>query len=510
MATIKKIKVCILLLGTFLSGGCYKEIHLEDSEQWSITGRVLQFDEVYAFTDVSEMLLLYTLPADTIRSFSPRVSFDDFESVYFEGNALNANEVNELGKVVVNHPYKLTAFSGEREFNYKLYFTNLPLVHIHTEVTIPDEPKVSSWMELAYASDKKDTPETYLFTSHAGIEIRGRTSADNEKVSYGLELWENKYGDDQSAALLGMRYGEDWILDAMYVDPLRMRNKLSFELWKKMWDGKSENPYKIQNPGIQCEYVELFINQRYMGLYCLSERLDENILKLSSGETGQEGVIYKAIDWTGGATSFQTYTSEPGEFLIWEGWEQVFPDRFACWNPLAELRKSVVYDGNGVFAGRIDTLLDLNVAAEYYLFINLILAHDNVIKNYFLARYPGTSQFLFSPWDLEGSWGIMWHGGESSSTGILGSNLYTRLRDLDVNGFNDLLESKWEDYRESVFQEDSLLAPARAYADLLNRSGAIERENQRWESVNLDIDQALIYMSQWTSRRLEYLDLVFD
>ncbi len=510
MTSTTNKRVILLLLGTLFLGSCYKEIQLEDSEAWSISGRVLQFDQVYAFTDIQEEMLLYTLPADTILSFSPQVSFGDFESVDFEGIALKENEVNELGKVVVNHPYNVTAVSGEREFSYQLYFTNLPLVHIHTEVKIPDEPKVVSWMELAYATEDKDSQGTYLYTSDAGIEIRGRTSADYEKVSYGLELWENKYGDDQSAALLGMRYGEDWILDAMYVDPLRMRNKLSFEIWKKMWDEKSETPYKTLNPGIQCEFVELFINQRYMGLYCLSERLDENLLKVSSGKSGHEGVIYKAIDWTGGATSFQTYNSEPGESLIWEGWEQVFPDRFACWDPLAELRKSVVFDGNGMFTGRIDTLLDLNVAAEYYLFTNLILAHDNIVKNYFLARYPGTSQFLFTPWDLEGSWGIMWHGGESSTNGLLHNNLYTRLRDLDVNDFNDLLESKWEDYRESIFQEDSLLAPAEAYADLLNRSGAIERENQRWESVDLDIDQALIYYSQWTSLRLDYLDLVFD
>ncbi len=500
----------LLYLSSVLLGSCYKEILLEENEKWSITMRVLEFDDVYAFTDTDEKLLLYSLPADTVFSFTPYVSFGDYESVEFNGIELKENEENDLGTVMVNHPYTVLARSGKRKDSYQLFFTNLPQLHFHTESKIQDEPKVSSWMELAYTKKNEGTRGTYLYTSYAGIEIRGRTSAAHEKKSYGLELWQNKYGDDQSAALLGMRYGEDWILDAMYVDPLRMRNKLSFEIWRKMWEGKSETPFKTLNPGIQCEYVELFINQRYMGLYCLSERMDENLLKLSSGNSGSEGVIYKAIDWTGGATSFLSYNSEPGTSLTWEGWEQVFPDRYACWEPLAQLRKSVVFDVDEIFKERIESLLDISVAAEYYLFTNLILAHDNSIKNYFLARYPGTSHFLFVPWDLEGSWGIMWHGGESSTNGILNNHLYSRLLDLEVNEFDELLESRWEDYRESIFQEDSLLAPARSYADLLKRSGALERENKRWESVDLDLDQALLYFSQWTTQRLNYLDLVFN
>jgi hypothetical protein len=491
-------------------GSCYKEILLEENEEWSIKERVLEFDHVYAFTDLEDHMLLYTLPSDTLSEYSPYVSFGDYESIEFDGISLRENEKNDLGEVVVNHPYTITAHSGNKIESFQLYFTNLPLLHIHSESKIRDEPKVVSWMEIAYTREHNGLEEINLFSTYAGIEIRGRTSAVHEKKSYGLELWENPYGNDRSAALLGMRYGEDWILDAMYVDPLRMRNKLSFEIWEKIWKEKRDTPFKTSIPGIQSEYIELFINQRYMGLYCLTEKIDENLLVLPPGNSGSEGVIYKAIDWKGGATAFETYNSEPGTSLIWEGWEQIYPDALACWEPLAELRKSVVFDEDELFEERIDELFDLTVAAEYYLFTNLLLAHDNIIKNYYLARYPEESHFLLIPWDLEGSWGIMWDGDESSTNGILENTLYTRLLDLEVNDFDELLESKWEHYRETIFQKDSLLVPAINYADLLYRSGAIERENNRWEKVEIDIDQELLYFSQWTSQRLDYLDLVFD
>jgi spore coat protein H len=483
---------------------------MEEPEVWSMPMRVLGFDGVFAFTDLEEHLLLYTLPNDTISSFSPHVGFGDFESLEFEGRELKENEVNDLGEVVVNHSYMITARHGNKSHSYQLYFTNLPLLHICTDTKIPNEPKVLSWFELAYAYENDGAGETRLYTSYSGIEIRGRTSAGHEKKSYGLELWETWYGKDHSAPLLGMRYGEDWILDAMCVDPLRMRNKLSFEIWEKMWYKKRLTPFKTTHPGIQCEYVELFINQRYMGLYCLSERLDQALIKFPAAQPGSEGVLYKAINGNGGGTAFSTYNSEPGTSLIWEGWEQVFPNHLACWEPLAELRKTVVLEDDEIFTARIDTLINLDAFAEYYLFTNLILAYDNIIKNYFLARYEHESAFLILPWDLEASWGIMWHGGESSSQGLLRNNLYDRLLELDVEEFDDLLASKWESYREGIFHLDSLMAPARNYTDLLKRSGAIERENSRWLSAEIDMDQELQYLLNWMTLRLNYLDQVFD
>lgn len=511
MALPSHLRILLLTcLSCILLKSCYKESILEESGPWIIPDRVLEFDGTFAFCDREDHVLLYTLPSDTVYAYAPLVSFGEYESLEFDGMKLNDKQVNMLGQVVINHPYAVKARKGSREESFMLYFTSLPLIHIHTKSEIMDEPKILSWTELTYRDTKQITGGPRLYTGYAGIEIRGRTSAGHEKKSYGLELWENSLEKDVSAPLLGMREGEDWILDAMFVDPLRMRNKLSFELWEKMWKNQSNIPFQTANPGIQGEFVELFINQRYMGLYCLTERLDEKLIHLEDVPGGRGSVLYKAIDWSGGSTSFTTYNSEPGQSFIWEGWEQIYPDDLYYWGPLAEIRKSVVNDSDEIFEERIDTLLNLEVAAAYYLFTNLILAHDNIIKNYFLARYPEESSFLLLPWDLEGSWGIMWDGDPSSSSGLLGNRLYTRLKELDVEDFNDRLEYGWEKYRASIFTQDSLTASFFREADFLRRSGAFERENMRWAAGQINLDQELEYFRQWTELRLEYLDLVFD
>jgi hypothetical protein len=499
-----------LLLALAVVRSCYKESLLEEPESWPIEGRVLEFDHIYTFCDKEAHLLLYPLPADSISAFSPYIGFGQYESVEFNGKPLCENSRNDLGKVRINQPYPVKARVGKHEENYELYFTSLPLIHIHSDAVIQDEPKILSWAELAYIADRDTEPEIRLFESYAGIEIRGRTSAAHEKLSYGLELWENAYGLDRSAPLLDMKEGEDWILDAMFVDPLHMRNKLSFELWQKIWDSKNELHPMKGKPGIKCEFIELFINQQYMGLFCLTERLDEALINLDDGTREAGGVLYKAIDWRGGSTAFSTYNSEPPDSMIWEGWEQIYPDHLANWDPLAELRKSVVLDSDEVFKERISTLLNLEVAADYYLFTNLIFAQDNIIKNYFLTRYANETAFLLLPWDLEGSWGIMWDGGPVSSNELLSNKLYDRLMELDVEGFNDLLEERWEIYRESIFTQELLMAPFAENVGFLKASGAMGRENRRWPGLQISLDQELDYLLDWTTRRLAYLDQIFD
>ena len=499
-----------LLLALLFFTACYKEQVIVEPEDWPVSGRVLEFDQVYVFADHQDKKLLYTLSSDTVHSFKPHVNFGAYDAVSFNGLELNKDAVNDLGEVRINFPYQVVAHDSSGTETFQLYFTNLPLLHVHTDEKIRDEPKVLSWSELQYVIHDARGSRTVDYSSYTGIEIRGRTSAQLEKKSYGLELWENIYQKDHSAPLLGMRNGEDWILDAMYIDKLRMRNKLSFELWEKMWSKKMDTPWQTTHPGIHCKFVELFINQRYMGLYCLSEKLDESLINLKGAASSAEGVLYKAIDWIGGATAFKTYNSPPPESMIWEGWEQVYPDEHFYWEPLSELRKLVVLDEDELFTEKISSIVNLDCFAEYYLFTNLILAQDNIIKNYYLARYPEQSRFLVLPWDLEGTWGIMWHGGESSSNGLLENELYNRLQELDVGEFQELLESKWENYRESLFHLDSLMAPVTLYTDLLKRSGVIDRENDRWEGAQIDLDQEFLYFIEWTTLRLDYLDRVLD
>jgi spore coat protein H len=490
--------------------GCYKEVSITENPPSEGTMKVVGFDEVYAFVDTAACFLLYTIGADTIDSFTPVVKFGDYRSVQLNDTELVNGQKNDMGRIIANQPYKLVARGDQGNDTFNLFFTTLPILQFTVEELIPDEPKIVSWMELQYSDKDQSNPSTVLFESYSGIETRGGSSAQYDKKAYGIELWDNKYGLDRSAPLLGMRYCEDWILDAMYVDDLRMRNKISFELWEKMARIPPEEGMDDVYPGIHLEYVELFINNRYMGLYGLGEKLDETLLRFSMNQAETGGVMYKSIDWANGATMFQIYDSEPTETMIWDGWEQIYPDQNHYWEPLAELRKTVVLDDDEAFERRIDSLIDLENAAEYYLFINLILAYDNAGKNIYYARYSDQSRFFMLPWDIEATWGRMWDRTNSLTVGLPGNNLFDRLIELNVCGFNDHLRMKWDAYRETIFHKDSLMHDIDRNYVMLKQSGAIDRENARWEDIQIDFDQEYVYISAWIEARLDYLDSHFQ
>ena len=63
----------------------------------------------------------------------------------------------------------------------------------------------------------------------------------------------------------------------------------------------------------------MFINNEHQGLYCLGETINSEFLGLNNNE----GLIYKAIGWSG-APCFETSSSEIPTINRWDGWEQNF------------------------------------------------------------------------------------------------------------------------------------------------------------------------------------------
>jgi spore coat protein H len=500
----------LLVLISLLFRGCFQELIISEAKLSDNIERVIGFDNVYAFADTTDHLLLYFIGADTISSFTPLVNFEGYQRLYLDGKALEEGVENEIGQILINRSYQVIAQNEHSTDTFSLIFTPFPTVHIITEKEIPYEPKIISWMELQYCEQDKQGPCTSLFESYAGIEIRGHSSTHFDKKQYGVELWANKNETDQSASLLGMRYNEDWILDAMATDDLRMRSKLSYELWREIGSIPEEDRVNDVYPGIHREYIELFINNRYEGIYCLGEKMDENILRFSSNQNEKGGVLYEAIDKADGSTRFEVYQSEPVNSLTWDGWELIYPDHEFYWDPLAELRKTVVLKNDEEFTSSIGSLIDLKNVADLYIFYNLVLAYDNVGKNNFYARYTDQSRFFIIPCDLDYTWGRKWERLNAGPAGMIQNMLYERLIDNDVDEFRDLLEERWEDYRKTIFHEDTLLASVNKYYNELKKSGVIARENSRWEDVQIDLEYEYDYITDWIEQRLLILDNNFE
>lgn len=193
-------------------------------------------------------------------------------------------------------------FSNAPAETYTPVSSNLPIIKITTENTqsIPDDPKIAAYFRIIYNGPgvrNYVTDTLYNYQGNIGIEQRGSSSAWPSKKSYGFETWDGaNYSID--TALLGMPAESDWILSASYWDKTLMRNVLSYNLANQMGHYASRT-----------QYCEVFLNNTYMGVYILMEKIKRNenrvdINKLSESDTtGDEltgGYILKIDKFTGG------------------------------------------------------------------------------------------------------------------------------------------------------------------------------------------------------------------
>ena len=503
---IKSKSILIILLSLVLFS-CYKE---ETIEQVIIyDSQYIKISDVFCSFDNKKNTFFWPLATDSIDYFNPFISYKlNYHSLHFKNNEIVNNNENQFGKIRVGDTLELIALDNKNiEDTFLLVFTFLPVIEIFTANEIIDEPKKQCFMRINDPFYKDHGNVVQQFESYAGIEIRGGISQGYPKKSYSVEL---RYGPESKISndfpLLGLRDDDDWILDAMYIDKARMRNIVSFEIWDEINKGNEVS----DKPTIKGEYIELFINHEYMGVYSLNEKIDQKQLDVQDNLNGFGGYLFKAEEWDIGAVTFQDYT-DTNHTEEWAGWIQEYPDPdvYISWDPLYNLVKFVVESSDQEFYEKISSYIDITSFVNYYIMLNLMCGYDNVGKNTFLYKNSVSEPFKIAPWDMDGTWGRNWNAGLVGTSDILSNHLYNRLIELNVNMFRDLLKQRWIDLRSGVLTESNILELFRNRMHLLKKSNSIIRENLKWD-LNLDLENEMLYIESWTYNRLNFLDSYYE
>lgn len=154
------------------------------------------------------------------------------------------------------------------------FTSNLPIVVINTfGKGITAETKITSHMRFINAASGRSAlthqPE---YSGRAGIEIRGSSSTQFPKKSYGFEI-QDATGADLSAPLFGMPAEADWVLYAPYTDKTMMRDVLVYQMGRDM--GRD---------AMRSRFVEVFVDTTgqltyasdYAGVYVLLEKISRD------------------------------------------------------------------------------------------------------------------------------------------------------------------------------------------------------------------------------------------
>lgn len=401
------------------------------------------------------------------------------------------------GEVNTTTTYRLINSKGK---TYTLYTTKHPLFQFYIDAPIVNEPKRMA--TLTY-TDKDTVLQTY-----AGIELRGSSSLVFPKKTYDINLHTSADGtSNQDLKIDTMRSDDDWILDAIHNEPLRMRSHLSYQLWKDI-----HTPYyQVKEPkakaGVETRYCEVFINDHYKGMYLVSEQVDRKLLQLKKqkGDTTR-GELFQGARYLG-ASSFDSIPQKKNYLLSWGGYDIKYPvPTNTPWDNLYEFTDFVLHSDDSAFAKDISSRFQMENVIDYFLFINALRAPDNMGKNIYVARYTENEPYFYVPWDLDGTFGTIFNGKRVSTTDdFLTNGLLRRLIAVNPDNFIERFQNRWLELRKGVFETTSLQQRQTEIYASLKKDLFYEREQKRWPAFSYD-EEGLEYMNTWTEKRLLFLD----
>lgn len=351
------------------------------------------------------------------------------------------------------------------------------------------------------------------------IRWRGATSLRYDKKSFSIKL-KDAEGKKLDTALLDMRSDNSWILDAMAVDKARMRNRVSMDLWLDM----STKPYYADKEpkavnGTRGKFVEVWLNGKYEGLYCLTEKIDRKQLKLKKHKDGNvRGILYKSNRHNSMNITDESAYLYDNSSSIWSGWEVQYPDvddgEPIDWSLLTDNIHWLTFASEESINDSLHIRFDLPVWKDLFLMLDMILGNDNASKNQYVYAYDMSTdegcRLSVAPWDMDATWGRSYTG--DTLHAIDEAGLYHQMNYHLLYTYGDSATNyrpRYEELRRTWFSAESLKKRFHTYFSQLRNAGALQRETERWNGVNgidLDFDYEEEYIDQWIDDRLAFLD----
>lgn len=403
---------------------------------------------------------------------------------------------NKEDSLSQNRVFRLWLIGDAWYWMYNVYFTGMPVASITSSGEINEDGDSLGNIEVF------DQYHTAMGYQSAGCKwhLRGATTLNYEKSSYRLSLTDDKL------SFLGMRKDDDWVLHALYDDDGLIHNKLSYEVWQRIaW-----NNHVDHDESIRMEYVELFMDNTYLGVYGLSERIDAKALSM-----GRNDILYKCVDYRmPGSDDFYSELTED----MAPTFEMKYPKEFAMedWEPLRQWTDLFLFGDLSAYEQGAG-IINMENAIDYNLFNLLICGGDNTMKNiYFHAVYQGDGSYrmIKIPWDLNMTWGNSWIDDYNCNFNCFQEKNFdapdgwTRdveaLYQLNAEGISSRLRERWRELRENIITKETLCDIVDALYGYLYGSGAYARNYSWWPPKGEYWQDDYIY--EYIDKRLDFLD----
>lgn len=168
----------------------------------------------------------------------------------------------------------------------------------------------------------------------ARFKSRGATAKQYiKKPSLSMKLTAEDYDTEVDSSLLKLPRISHYILNAMAIDRICMRDRVLMDLWNQASRLPYETDFDGRN-GTLGHFVEVYINDEYKGIYCLSTRINRSLLHLKKYDKEMKqvrGVLYKCGTMDIADQNNRGWTSDSLAMTVqWHAaFELKHPDKYA-------------------------------------------------------------------------------------------------------------------------------------------------------------------------------------
>lgn len=362
-------------------------------------------------------------------------------------------------------------------------------VAVSCSEALPLEGKVDCMLRVA------DADGVVWWDGPAGVGLHGRSSSSFPKPQLAVELRDTA-GLQVDADLLGMGEEADWLLNGMWIDRALLRNKLAYDLFRELSDGREWAP--------ESRYVEVTYNGAYYGLFALVERVDRADDRLDIARDEGEG------------TSFIVKASETGipSAVQYGAWERIYPNvttdavtagvtaKLSAMEAAILARDPALWD-----------VLDRESAVAFVLLEETVKNNDGFFLSHHLYVHPD-GKLRFVPWDLDLSLGQPSYNDNENPASWIAYRPELVQGLAETPGFAEQMATTWATWRANELADGA--AEARIDGTVADLGDAVDRNFERWPIEDVDFggylyavgshEEEIARVKGWIGARLAWMD----
>lgn len=395
---------------------------------------------------------------------------------------------------------------------------SLPQVNLEVPLNQMDRVKYTPG-KITIAQFGDSTVETEVY--NCLLRYRGMSAYWLAKKAFAVKLVDEE-GEDLDANILGMRSDHSWILDAMGIDRLRMRNRVCFDAWNEFSHTPWETKYNNRN-GIAGNMVEVYINGQYNGIYCFTDKINRKLLNLRKAKMEEDstvsikGLLYKGTNKK--ASNFlTTYEEDRLDTLVWNSFELQYPDDYPSpqtWQPLMDIIDFCSLTSDEEFAQNHQQWFYMDNLVDYWVLLVAFNIQDMPYKNTFLST-PDINyehRYMITPWDMDASLGLYYTGNYMDGYAWL-ERLdkyapFNRILENNLDNIKHRIASRWKQLSATSLSPSHVEEVINNYAQRFVESGAWQREYNRWPNVPVPLRQNIwdevAYTTDWYARNHAFM-----